>query len=265
MTANGVHCGMELRARPSEQSQATGRKGAMCRHAVGAAWFVFICLLFATGTRPVLAENCERGMPSEVRFARGYTFVATLIAMRGETPESRPPSWDFAVDRVFAGEDRPVTSPVYHAIKPGATTTFDGRCYPPRHLRIGQRYLISKGDLVTFASMSTVAWELDANDRVHLVRQYGSHNLDPRIAGPTTLAEAVALMAPNTVLPPTDAAKIGSPDGDAAPLLLTATFVIGALGWVRRGSPERRSPTGSRPPAPERERVCAQTTDLLSP
>lgn len=187
-------------------------------------------------------------MPSEVAFARGYTFIATLTAMRGETPESRPPSWDFAVERVFAGEDRPVQGPGAVAIVPGRTTTLDGRCYPPRHLHVGQRYLISKADLGTFSSMSTVAWELDANDRVHLVRQYGSRHLDPRIAEPTTLAEAVALMAPNAVLPPTDVASSGSPGDEATPLLLAGAFAPGALTWIWRCGRRRRGVSGQAVP-----------------
>jgi hypothetical protein len=192
------------------------------------------CLLVVAMARPAVAEYCGREMPREVRFARGYTFIATFTGHRGERAAGIP-SWDFLVERVFAGGDRPVAGPVRVALEVGRTTTLRGRCYPPRHLRVGERYLISKADLATFSSMSTVIWRLDNKVGAQLVRQYGSRHLHPRLAEPDTVAEVVALMAPEATLPPTDSASRSHGGGPAELMLVLAgSAIAGALAWVRR-------------------------------
>ena len=144
-------------------------------------------------------QSCFPQMPPEIRLARGYTFVATYL---GRHRPSTVPAWDFAVERVFA--DKGLDYPSGVALVPGHTSTLDGRCAPMRHLEEGTRYLISKADLATFSSMSTVAWELLPGDRVRLLRQYGSRDMDPRFAKPKTLDEAVALMIPRAREPAAD-------------------------------------------------------------
>jgi hypothetical protein len=191
------------------------------------------------GVQSAAAEPCNSEMPREIKFAQGYTFIATLTAHHGETPESRPPGWTFAVERVFAGEDRPVTSPIHVAITPGHITKFDGRCAPVQHLQVGHRYLISKADLLTFSSMSTVAWELLPDDRIRLVLEYGGRNADARLFQPRTLAEAVALMAPNA-LPPTDLMRDPVLSTDSGPLLITGASLLGACAWVLRSNRRAR-------------------------
>jgi hypothetical protein len=196
--------------------------------ALGCAWLLLL-LVAAPGS----AENCEAVMPSQVRFARGYTFVATLAAKHPPVG-ALAPVWDFAVERVFVGADRPMTSPVHKVVRAGATTSFYvGGCYPVRGLRVGHRYIVSKADLVTFSSMSTVVWEVLRGGRVRLLRQYGSRDLDPRIAQPTTLRDAVALMAPHADLPRTDGTDAGHVAGQG-PVLTLMAGLLGAAVYRKR-------------------------------
>jgi len=142
----------------------------------------------------VRAENCGPGMPPRIAFARGYMFSGTLTAMRPET--QRLAEWRFSVDEAFHGLGDIDVGPVRQTMEPGTTMTLHGLCYPPQGLKVGHRYLVSDATPLDFSSMSAVVWEFLPRDRVRLLRQYGSRNMDPRIAGPTTVAEAVRLMAP---------------------------------------------------------------------
>lgn len=51
-----------------------------------------------------------------------------------------------------------------------------------------------------------VAWEFLPGGRVRLVREYDGAGMDPRLAGPTTVREVVALMRP-TYRPPYGASR----------------------------------------------------------
>jgi hypothetical protein len=202
-----------------------------------ASFLLALVASLVLAAQPASAEYCGPQMPEQVRFARGYTFIGTLTEMRrGGTPA---PSWDFRVERIFAGSDRlpPPTDPAYVVFEPGEITSLDGRCYPPRGLRIGTRYLVSDATLATFSSMSTVVWEVLPHGRVRLLRQYGSRGMDPRFASPTTVAEAVALMARGAELPPTDVldSAAGTPDRSFPSGLVMLAGLLGAVAWWGRG------------------------------
>lgn len=161
-----------------------------------------LALLIGTSATPAAAEPCDNVMPMSVVDARGYTFVGTLSAKNEDwIGGARPPSWTFVVEQVFAGENHLVLSPMHIAIRPAHSTTLIGACAPVLHLVVGRRYLISKADLLTFSSASTVAWSVNADGTVDLVREYGSRRMDPRFAQPKTRAEAVALMVPGLPQP----------------------------------------------------------------
>jgi hypothetical protein len=120
---------------------------------------------FSLAPHPHLPNPVGPECPSVLRLRATTPFIGTLVAHALESRQA-PESWDFAVERVFAGADRPVTSPILIAVRRGRVTHFEERCYPPTHLHIGQRYLVSTQALGEFSSMYTVLWALDANDHI---------------------------------------------------------------------------------------------------
>jgi hypothetical protein len=170
------------------------------------------------------AEWCGPTMPAKAGFARGYMFTGVLLAKRPQGV--RPPAWDFQIETIHAGAGNvpPPGDPIQIRFREGEVLTLYGGCYPPRGLRIGKRYLVSDGNLATFSSLEAVVWQVRKDHRVRLLRQYHSkpvgtwrtypltRRMDPRLLGPRTVREAIALMMPPGELPPTDTA---SPDTGA--------------------------------------------------
>ncbi len=189
--------------------------------------------------RVAAEELCGPSMPERAGFARGYMFTGILVAKHPETVA--PPAWDFMVERIHAGEGNvaPPGDPYHVQFEEGKILTLDDRCYPPRGLRIGKRYLVSIAAIGSFASQSTVVWEVRPHGRVRLLRQYHSkpvatwrtypstRRMDPRLLGPRTVREAIALMMPPGELPPTDT---GPPDTAAQ---LAASVVVRTMeAWL---------------------------------
>ncbi len=180
------------------------------------------------------AEWCGPTMPAKASFARGYMFTGILVAKRPQGVH--PPAWDFRVETIHAGAGNvaPPGDPYHIRFEEGTTLTLDDRCYPPRGLRIGRRYLVSVAAIGSFASQSTVVWEVRPHGRVRLLRQYGSRpvgtwrtfpltrRMDPRLLEPTTVREAIALMMPPGELPPTDTALPDTGAPDAASIVVRA-------------------------------------------
>jgi hypothetical protein len=207
---------------------------------VPAALGVGVCLLaLVWSVAPTRAEYCAAEMPARVAFARGYLFLGRLLARHPEGVQ--PPTWDFHVERIYAGADDhpPPGDPYYIRFEEEGVASLGDRCYPPRGLRIGHRYLISDATLNTFSSLSSVVWEVLPRGRVRLLRQYRSRNMDPRLARPTTVSDVIALMTPRAGLPATDAAPVPGPRLDLVP---TVPILIGALAafawtWRRLSAP----------------------------
>jgi hypothetical protein len=178
------------------------------------------------------AEWCGPAMPSKVAHARGYLFTAVLVERRHQGV--RPPAWDFRIERIHAGAGNvpPPGDPVQIRFEEGQVLTLYGGCYPPRGLRIGKRYLVSDGSLATFSSLEAVVWQIRADHRVRLLRQYGSKRMDPRFARPRTVAQAIALMIPRDELPPTDTAPARPSDDNRAASAIGAvvTWLLRVLG-----------------------------------
>lgn len=184
----------------------------------------------------VHAEWCGPTMPQKVNFARGYLFTGVLEAKHPEG--QRPPSWEFMVERIYAGVEPPPDSPLHHDFEEGETLTLADRCYPPKGLRIGGRYLVSIAAIGSFASQSTVVWEVLPHGRVRLLRQYGSRpvgtwrtyplgrRVDPRILVPITVRQAVRLMTPPGELPPTDTTPPHREGTEAAPRIRALVISI---------------------------------------
>jgi hypothetical protein len=194
--------------------------------AAGAAGIVALIGLVAP--RPIAAEACQREMPSSVQNVLGFTFTGVLSAIdQVDTPGvGIRGRWTFEVDHVYAGAD--VRYPDGTRLVKGHSITFDEFCAPLMQVATGRRYLVSKADLFEWTSPTTVAWELLAHDRVRLVREYDSSNMDPRFAQPTTLQEALALVAPDARVPDTDA--LGPTEGREFPMLPVA-FLAG-IAWL---------------------------------
>lgn len=183
----------------------------------------------------VTAESCGATMPERAGFARGYMFTGILVAKHPETVA--PPAWDFMVERIHAGEGNvaPPGDPYHVRFEEGKILTLADRCYPPRGLHIGRRYLVSIAAIGSFASQSTVVWEVRSHGRVRLLRQYHSKpvarwrnfrplrpRMDPRLLGPRTVREAIALMMPPGELPPTDTASLDTGAPEAASIVVRA-------------------------------------------
>ncbi len=182
----------------------------------------------------VAGEWCGATMPQRAGFARGYMFTGVLLAKRPQGV--RPPAWDFRVETIHAGAGNvpPPGDPVQVRFREGEVLTLYGGCYPPRGLRIGKRYLVSDGNLATFSSLEAVVWQVRKDDRVRLLRQYRSRpvgtwrtypltrRMDPRLLGPRTVREAIALMMPPGELPPTDTGPPDTLAPEAAPIVVRA-------------------------------------------
>ncbi|MEA2623163.1 MAG: hypothetical protein QOH61_2073 [Chloroflexota bacterium] len=222
---------------------------------MGTAAVVGLACLLVGISGPVRADACILEMPPDVRFARGYTFIATFTSHRRMTAAGSAASWTFAVEEVFAGGDGPMTKPPYNiSLKPATDITFSGNgCAEPRHLHLGDRYLVSTGLLDRITTPYSVFWEIDDAGDIRLVREYTQlgWQMDPRFDEPRTLAEAVALMAPGAELPPTDALAADRPSGDASvtpgsipPAVLGLAIGALAAGGLRRRLRTHRGPCG---------------------
>jgi len=112
-----------------------------------------------------------------------------------------------------------------------------------KHLLVGHRYLVSTADLATLSTTQSVAWELLAKGDLRLVREYRGRGLASDFSTPTTLAEAIHLVAPDA-LPRTDVGEILATDTWHTVALLLAA-VAGVSAWCLR-SRSRTSIVGHR-------------------
>lgn len=191
---------------------------------------VAVWVLLAFATTPASAGGvCYVRMPQNIRDAQGFTFTATLLA-KTDGPDF---SWTLAVEHVFKGADRDPQGELNITVRPGQQTTlYDGGCANVEHLEVGQRYVISKRDLVTFSAASTAVWKLEGN-RAQLIRMYPGEAFDRRLTAPKTLDQVLDLMAPGTLPPTSTDAPPVDPSSIARLLFLSFAGTGGWLLWKR--------------------------------
>jgi hypothetical protein len=208
-----------------------------------------VAITFAVPADSIRAEDpnvCFRVGPGSARAVRGYTFSGRVTHVRrGDDAQGKPAgSIDIRVEHVYAASgEQPLLSGLHLAA--GTSVRIPNRsCAPLRGLNVGNRYLVSSsrinGDGPT--TFETAAWLLAGQGAAFVDMGYVNDKiLDPRLPRAGSLQEALALVAPDAVPPPTESMAVGAlPQSQSAPLLvlagLLAGFVSGVVLIRRRGN-----------------------------
>ena len=181
----------------------------------------------------VLADTCEFGSPASVQDVRGYAFIGTLTAIRPLGVKR----YVFDVETILA---KPAGAQVPGYRAGGTLTIHSEQCIGVYRLVKNGRYLLSTVDIEGAPMKSSAVWRLYGND-AHLVRmsrQPGALEL----ANADTVDEAVALVAPDAVLPPTDIVIAVGPES------ISVRNQAGTWGKTAQSSPYSR-PLPWYPPA----------------
>jgi len=146
--------------------------------------------------RVAAEELCGPSMPERAGFARGYMFTGILVAKHPETRRATCLGLHGGADPRRGGQRGPTGRSVSRPGRGGEDPHPRRPLLPSRGLRIGKRYLVSIAAIGSFASQSTVVWEVRPHGRVRLLRQYHSkpvgtwrtypltRRMDPRLLGP---------------------------------------------------------------------------------
>jgi hypothetical protein len=162
---------------------------------------VALSLTFAFAPSSANADQCRPHMPDRASDAQGYTFLGNVTAIAARTSDELG-SFTFAVDRVFANANDPATNPNQLVLRAGTPLILpSASCEGIRGFRTGEQYLVSTSNLLEPAGPDSVAWLVTGEDLL-LVRMYPLLG-DERLADAHTLAEALALVAPDAAVPPT--------------------------------------------------------------
>lgn len=198
---------------------------------------------------PVAAEYCRPVMPDHPLDASGYTFRATIAAVRAKGGSPRLTYITMAIDKVYADRDS-------GRLRAGATIEiYSNPCdgFGLLGLAVGDDIVMSTGALEAAdgpATWNTALWRVTGNGLHLLVLnvppfEKAWYTADRRIAHADTLREVLALVAPTAVGVPNTATD-PRPDSTVPALALilagAAAFVIAAL----RFRPPRRELTSSR-------------------
>lgn len=163
-------------------------------------------LAVAAPIRGAIAQDCnlEPGRPVDAASVRGTAFIGTF---RGDD------TWD--VEETLAGDPL------------GDTLEYDADPCQPLDFVAGVRYLVSTSSPERPDSYTTVAYRLLPDDHARLVQFESAvpRELYPPEFRVGTLAEAIALVAPDAVLPDTSTADPGLLDGVASLLASLGRFL----------------------------------------
>ncbi len=186
------------------------------------------------------AENaCTQTNPLTAALVRGYAWSGTVLAYH---PPARYPdvgTLRFRVEQVYADASG------NELLRAGSTVTLPvASCETITRLHVGWRYLVSTSLITIADTTNTVAWQLDGTVASLVVMHPGRKVSDQFQAG-TTLAAAVAMVAPDFVLPPTstgpDPPLWGGIPGVPEPLLVLLVIGAAAAAATRQFDKRRRT------------------------
>jgi hypothetical protein len=192
-------------------------------------------LALLAGVAPAFAENpCNEETPHDLADVIGYTWSGTITSIKGAQISMK-------IDHVYAnGGHGPYPLPEFRA---GNTLLLvNDDCSRVFGLSAGPRYLMSTHDpnpwvrpdgtqIHTIVRPEFIAWELHGS-KASLVDSGGLRPFLPEFLKPRTLTEALALIAPDAVMPPTDAAPYRAPDlPDSTPWLPVVFGTVAGFAW----------------------------------
>jgi hypothetical protein len=202
---------------------------------------------------PASAEEVRLGTPSNASQARGTTFEA--IVTRFYTTQVQGHTLHFLVFHVlhvYAGashgirgqDPRPGDGSANEIVEPGVDLAVYQQADGVNSLDSGTTYFFSTADIDTPVVGNSVAWSVDGNRLTWVAMSPVPGGGDPRFKRVHTLAEAIALMAPN--LPASDEPVPNH--GSDTTLVLVLAALLGTVLSMRllrvriRKPPTRREP-----------------------
>lgn len=209
----------------------------MVRRAIFALALVALALgggLWSPG--PVAAEYCRPVMPDHAHDASGYTFRATIAAVRVKGGAARLTYIAMAVDKVYANRDS------IHLRAGSTIEIYSNPCdgFGLLGLAVGDDVVMSTGSLEAVdgpATWNTAVWRVTGNGLHLLVLnvppfEKAWYTADRRIAHADTLRQVLALVAPGAVGVPntaTDPARNSTVPVWAVIVVGVAAFVLAAI------------------------------------
>lgn len=180
------------------------------------------------GSMPALAEDvCFHAAPLDVAAVRGYTWTGTVVSVRPAAADvhgAEQTFIEFDVEAVHAHAEGS-EFPADVKLEAGSRLGFlSHSCSGPTGLREGSRYLATASFLSTYSTTNRfAAWRLDGARATLVEAMYRTGRPPASLSEATSLGEALALVAPGSELPPTDARS------DARAVVSTGWPVTGLL------------------------------------
>jgi hypothetical protein len=192
---------------------------------LAAAVLAFAAVLgFPTVARAEDPEICGRVQPTNLPSVQGFAWTGTVTGLGPGT------TIVFSVDHVYANTGGfEEVGPVGPFEAGSPLSLGNTSCQPITGLVVGRRYLVSTRAVGTAGPTtgSTVIWRIRGSELSFHHMYRAEFHLPPELAAAHTLPEALALVAPGAVIPPTDAAERSGPrPSDSVPWM---PLVFGAL------------------------------------
>lgn len=193
-----------------------------------------------TSAVPSTAEDlCYRFAPDSAYEVSGYAWTGTVRTISKPRRSNLPREfWTFDivfdVDQVFRNGTDGGLEPNANLVAGEAFPLRTRGCQGVRRLRPGHRYLVSTRSPGLASTSQTIAWRVDGPSAELVTGMYDvAARVEPELAMPESLAEALAVVAPRAVPDPSAAEPVKSGETHRQSMLCPST----SLGLLIQAAP----------------------------